>query len=366
MRAVPMLVVSMLPLTSGARPEFTREAVIPFQRDVPGLLAPGMIVTIYGNNLGPEPWCNERIPERGPYPEEACGVHVRVGGIPAQLMYVGAQQLNIKIPENAPKDGSAPIQVCVNAVCSSPVDMRFSTHTAFIRVQGTAYVHMPIWVEVQQPEPYPDMYYPCMFWPWDLGSIRFEVRRDGHHLRVPGVPIDTHTHGGLGQGGCPLAFREAPFRSRLPLHLVQQFDEPGVYSVRFTAWRYTPEHRPKIFSQSKWTDIVVEPFSILERKAWLRFEEQEAESATPAKLIADIIPSILAFRDENAAAVLKQLTKHPNTSVAEFARKSLPQFGGGADNLLWILWPNQTPQACPQWVTCRIPPGPAGLLENQE
>src|SRR5271154_1914427 len=115
------------------------------------LLAPGMIVTIYGEDLGPELQCPEPIPQNGPYPLETCGVRVLVDGRPAGLLYSGSKQINFKIPNDAPEDGSAPIQVCVHGACSDRVMVRFSLRKAFIRLVGHAYVHMPVWIEADQP-----------------------------------------------------------------------------------------------------------------------------------------------------------------------------------------------------------------------
>jgi len=102
----------------------------------PALLSPGIIVTIYGEDLGPEFQCPEPIAPNGPYPIETCGVRVLVDGRPAGLLFSGSKQINFKIPDDAPEDGSAPIQVCVHDACSDRVVVRFSSRKAFIHVVG--------------------------------------------------------------------------------------------------------------------------------------------------------------------------------------------------------------------------------------
>ncbi|MDQ6665412.1 MAG: hypothetical protein M3Z23_13590 [Acidobacteriota bacterium] len=212
-----------------------------------------MFIELYGEHLDPAPWCGEPIPQNGPYPTEACGVRVLVGATSASLLFVGEKQINLKIPADAPDEGAAPIQVCVREVCSPRVEVRFSTRKAYIRVQGEAYVHMPVWIEADQPASY-DIYYPYLPLPWAFGGYRFEVRRNGRLL-----PQTNPTQ--FGWTGVTVAPRDSP-RSRLPLHLLYRFDQPGAYSVRFSG----------AGSESDWTDIVVEPYSDTRRDLWLKAE----------------------------------------------------------------------------------------------
>jgi hypothetical protein len=130
----------------------------------PGLLRPGGILTIYGTNLGPR-ICSVPIPQNGPYPLETCGVRVTAGGLPAGLMYVSENQI-IELPEGLP-DALTPIQVYFGALRSDPAMAQFSTHTAFLHPRAPAYVHMPIWIEVDLPYPYRAPY-PCQPDPWNF------------------------------------------------------------------------------------------------------------------------------------------------------------------------------------------------------
>jgi hypothetical protein len=281
-----------------------------------------MILQIYGEHFA---GCYVSIPQNGPYPTEACGVRVLVGDAPAGLLFVSEKQVNLKIPADAPDEGTAPIRICVAGVCSDPVTFRFSSHKAYIAVQGTAYVHMPIWIEVDQPMPY-DIHYPYQTWPWDFGGYQLEVRRNGQPLPRVGPYVAA---GGVGIGivGGTVAPQDSP-RSRLPLHLVYRFDQPGTYSVKFTAWRPVPPNfrSQKIVCESDWTDIIVEPFSEAQRDRWLQAEAAKAKSATPGQLVGDVIPSLLALPDEKALVLLLPFLDHPNDLVRQFVRQSLSAF----------------------------------------
>jgi hypothetical protein len=294
-------------------PRFNREGLTQYPDGRPMLLAPGMIVTIYGQDLGPELQCPEPIPSNGPYPLETCGVRVLVDGRPAGLLFSGSRQINFKIPDDAPEDGSAPIQVCVRGTCSDPVMARFSLRKAFLHVAGHAYVHMPVWIDVDLPATH-GIYYPYSASSLDFGGNDLEVRHHGE----PFPPFRSS----IGLGNSTVAPKDSP-RGRLPLHLLYRFDEPGVYWVRYAA------RRDKDI-QSEWTEIVVEPYSDAQRAIWLEAEAAKARSASPGELVGHIIPSLLAWPDEAALSVLLTLMDHADGLVRDFARESLDLFDEAA------------------------------------
>lgn len=113
--------------SQAAAPKFTREGIRP-ARGNPKALAPSMVVELYGTGMAPDPWCGQERMPKTPYPREICGVRVLVGASPSELLYVSATQINLKIPTDAPVEGSAPFQVCIAKVCSDPVTMPFSAH----------------------------------------------------------------------------------------------------------------------------------------------------------------------------------------------------------------------------------------------
>jgi hypothetical protein len=337
-------------------PVFTRESIVPLRGNRAKLLAPGMVVELYGRHLTPEPWCGQNATPPAPYPVEVCGVRVMVGTSAAGLMFVGPGQINFKIPADAPAEGSSPIQVCVRGVCGAPVVMQFSTHKAFLRLRGAAAVHMPVWVEIDEPAPY-EVKYPCEDSPWSFGGYHFEVRRNGQPLAQAPLPKTT-----IGQvvsvparGGC----RAAAEPSALPLHLLYDFDEPGVYSVRFTATPLVGPISGTTICQSDWTDIAVEPYVGSKRDEWLQSMAEKVKSAPPEALMADVVPSLLAWPDDKALTVLLPLFALPRPAsgsdpmgdAGQFARYGLAAFSD--DLLRRIIPPDRLLSYCPPDGRCR-------------
>src|SRR3569833_1290704 len=96
-----------------APPSFTRDGVVPAHS-----LMPDDFVTIYGHFFdGP---CSQQPAAGGIYPTTMCGVQVTVGGSPAGLLAVLEQQINLKIPPEAPISGEEPVVVSVNGIRSAP------------------------------------------------------------------------------------------------------------------------------------------------------------------------------------------------------------------------------------------------------
>jgi len=354
-RIVRVLILFMAPVlfaqpAQTPTPVFTRENIVPLPGNRARTLSPGMVVELYGQHLAPETWCGANATPPAPYPVEVCGVRVLVGTSPAGLMFVGAGQVNFKIPADAPAEGSAPIQVCVRGVCSAPVAMKFRTHT-FIGLRGTAAVHMPVWVEIDEPPPY-EVQYPCADSPWSFDGYGFEVRRNGQLLAPAPMPKTTagQVYPGPRRGGC----RAAAELSALPLHLLYDFAQPGVYSVRFTATELTGPRKGTITCQSDWTDITVQPYSGAKRDEWLQSMAERVKSAPPEVLIADIIPSLLAWPDDKALAVLLPLAALPVPmgSPGQFARYALAAFSD--DLLRRVIPPDRLLDYCPPDGHCRV------------
>lgn len=120
---------------------------------------------------------------------------------------------------------------------------------------------------------------------------------------------------------------DAP-HSRLPLHLMYRFDQPGVYSMRLTAWKAVPPdpRNREVACQSNWTEFEVKPFSETQRTDWLQAEAAKISAATPGHLVGDIIPSLLAWPDEKALAILLRVVDHRDYLVRQFVRQSLDAF----------------------------------------
>jgi hypothetical protein len=350
---VPFLAASVLfaQAVETPTPVFTREGILPPGTNAARHLAPGNAVELYGRHLAPEPWCGENNTPPAPYPAAICGVQVLVGTIPAELLYVGTGQINFKIPAGAPAEGALSIQVCVRGACGDPVVVPLDTRAASLHLRGTAAVHMPVWIEIDAPPEYA-VRYPCADTPWNFDGYQFEVRRNGQPLVPATPPKDTMAHAAMG-GPCRAGAQPSP----LPLHLLYDLDRPGVYSVRFTAFEPGNPKTPAF--QSDWTDITVAPFDASQRDQWLQSMAVQVKSAPPETLIANVIPSLLAWPDEKALTVLLPLLALPapvSTSdrigyAGQFARYALAAFSD--EVLRTMIPPDRMLSLCPPNGRCR-------------
>jgi uncharacterized protein (TIGR03437 family) len=62
-------------------------------------IAPGMIATIFGNNLGPATGAYFQLDSTGAVPAQLAGISVTVGGAPAPILYAQDGQINFIIPQ---------------------------------------------------------------------------------------------------------------------------------------------------------------------------------------------------------------------------------------------------------------------------
>jgi len=218
---------------------------------------------------------------------------------------VNADQINFQIPAEAPAEGIVPIQVCVEAVCSDPVLMEFTSKDILLRFPGTAYVHMPIWIQVEIPMN-PDFDYPFNSCPWDFGGYDFEIRRDGHALSSIPKPECPHRTTG---------FFNLSRSSKLPLHLFYQFDSPGTYEIRLSGPILTADLTGVARTgYSDWTEITVEAHSEQLRDAWLGGIAKRADKPVEWRQSGDLIPSLLAWPDEKALTTLLRFLPPPPPS----------------------------------------------------
>jgi uncharacterized protein (TIGR03437 family) len=114
----------MLAAVGQNRPQVAAEGVVNAFSGSSGAVAPGEIVSIFGNGLGPvegfalslDPLTN-RLPTSGP------GVRVTWNGTPAPLYYLSANQLNVQVPYEIQGSAEANLVVTVAGLPSAPVTL---------------------------------------------------------------------------------------------------------------------------------------------------------------------------------------------------------------------------------------------------
>ena len=109
-----------------AAPVLTPNGTVhPYNALIGGALAPGTIVAIYGSNMATV----ATQPTTTPLPTKVNGTTVLMGGIPAPLFYVSANQINAQIPYEL--DASKQYQILVNAngALSTPQPLQLSAAT---------------------------------------------------------------------------------------------------------------------------------------------------------------------------------------------------------------------------------------------
>jgi hypothetical protein len=310
-------------------PSFSRESVLPAAGKHAQSLMPGDLVSIYGQHLAPTGGCTSGpVPSAGGYPTIVCETEVTVNGVPAGLLAVMEKQINLKIPDGAPTSGDAPIVVTVCGTSSAPVMVPFGKPKVILSLTGLAYVHMPVWVNLNRRFPYYGTLYPYSLLPENFGGGTFEVKRNGvpeKPVRIPrdGEPVMVN---GLLNGS--IARAESP-RGRLPLHLQYRFSEPGKYEIHFTGTRLEPDSQGRLrrvqVDESDWTEIEVLPYSDQQRRQWIR-EQVSKMSSAPGLLMGDVIPGLLAYPDELALSAILPELYNPDEQVRTFVATSIPMF----------------------------------------
>ncbi|HVX68035.1 MAG TPA: SBBP repeat-containing protein, partial [Bryobacteraceae bacterium] len=80
---------------------------------VAGRIAPGELISIYGQDLGPATPASFSFDSGGLAPKSLAGVEVSIGGIAAPVLYVSANQINTVVPFGIPS-GEAQAEVTLN------------------------------------------------------------------------------------------------------------------------------------------------------------------------------------------------------------------------------------------------------------
>jgi hypothetical protein len=296
-----------------AQPEFQASGIQPSFSKEPYPLAPGLLVTIYGNHLGPSAGCAVQPA----YPTQLCDTQVLIGGIPAELLYVSEKQINLKVPQSI-ADGTTEIRVVYQGQSSRAVTAPLAREDVRISLEGPARVGMPVWLKVVARDWDGGIDYPFRIDPSYFGCQEVEVRRAGQMLaRIKVRQEDVTSINGPGPCGSIGLPVEKPHGRRLPLHLQYRFDQPGTYEVRVTI--YTPQ--PAVI-HSQWTPIEILPANAGGRQRWLDWIGTQAPTDT-ANLITDYLPSILGMPDEQSLRLLLPYLYHEDTLVRQLAASAL-------------------------------------------
>src|SRR5581483_3456673 len=88
--------------------------------EVPGRIAPGEIVTIYGSGLGPASGTSFTVdPITGKVSFNVSGTQVYFDGRPAPVLYASANQVNVIVPYEEGTSGQSMMQVSYQGIATT-------------------------------------------------------------------------------------------------------------------------------------------------------------------------------------------------------------------------------------------------------
>src|SRR5664280_662060 len=337
---IPLAALVLGAAAAQEMPRINVDGVIPNQPGIQPPLKPGIEVSIYGQHLGPKTACTAGA---GGWSDvkQLCETAVTVGGVPAALLFVQDEQINLRIPYNVPTEGMVPFVVTRDGRASPAVPVRFAPYLAAITLSGIAYVDMPVWIELQLPDPlWHSLRYPVTIHPADFGGHQFEVRRHGVLLppnaarhALPMAGGGPGGYGTVGMGSLLGLPHEPKNPRRLPLHLLYRFDTPGTYEVRYVGYDFRYPMEKHVLARSPWIPIQFRPLPPGKRQAWLD-AMRSAQPGDPVEWLSDYLPSLLAVPDAAALPLLKDAVYHQNDLVRRYALYALFLF----DDTLLYSW----------------------------
>ena len=320
-------------------PSFERDRIFPSYGDRLVSLAPGLLVSIYGNYLGPSTACQgqaDTLHRQTPsplrpqqtfsdtliYPTSLCDTQVFVSDVPAGLLYVQERQINFQVPQAVAIEGSTEVRVVYRGQSAIVSGLRLGLELAVLSLERPAAVGMPVWLKVSMPEWKESVRYPFDIHPAGFRCQEVEVKRNGTLLPRSATLVSQSINGISGSGN-PCGFLGLPAESRhlgrIPLHLQYRFDQPGAYEVRF-AMRGVPQMPP--IATSDWTAIEILPANPDERKRWLTRIGREAPTGV-VDLLTDFLPDILGNPDDQSLQLLLEYLYHSDALVRQFAMYGL-------------------------------------------
>ena len=238
-------------------PSYSERSILPRAAAKPVPLLPGMLVSIYGEYLGPSAACIGQVDARRIYPNELCGVRVLVGGRPAGLLCDSDTQINFEVPRDTPTEGSTTVQVIYGDRAGPAITMKLGLEPTAVTVEGEAFTDMPLWVKISLPPTAPEpVWYPSnVDDPSDFRCNEIEVRRNGQLL--PRMALNTPIGGRIRRGDpCrSIAVESNAHPNALPVHLQYRFSEPGVYEIRYTqiSLPFGSIEPRRVLLRSQWT-----------------------------------------------------------------------------------------------------------------
>jgi uncharacterized protein (TIGR03437 family) len=111
-------------LDFGARGSMTLGSVIgaaSYQTSSTGVVAPGQVVVLFGNEIGPAALTTLRLTADGRVDTLLAVVRVLFDGVPAPLLYVSAKQLSAVVPYGVAPNGRTVVQVDYQGLRSNPL-----------------------------------------------------------------------------------------------------------------------------------------------------------------------------------------------------------------------------------------------------
>lgn len=162
----------MLAQAQPLAPAYSARTILPNGASQPSPLAPGMLVSIYGEHLGPERPCtgpadpsrresphplrpHQTLVETQVFPTRLCDTEVRVGNIAAGLLYVKAGLINFKMPQDVTIPGTTEVRVSYQGRSGPAVTVEMGKSPA---TEPAAALSEKIWSALQQVKwesPYP-------------------------------------------------------------------------------------------------------------------------------------------------------------------------------------------------------------------
>jgi hypothetical protein len=312
---------------TAAEPRFASNRVLPANSSRQIALEPGMIMSIYGEDLGPAEPCvgyadqhqretpNPLLPDplfanTLVYPKVLCGVQVRVGVQPAGLLYVSNKQINFKVPQETGIEGTAELRVIYQGQSSAPATLAVGLEKTHVFLDRPGYVGMPVWLRVELPlNRTGSIRYPYILGPAGFGCNVVEVRLSGVALKQ--IPQANWFKGGIIGGnmcGSYAVDTQPGLADLLPLHLLYRFEKPGIYEVRL--------------NRSAWTPIEILPQRPGQR-SYLLAEAAKNPPTDSGTILCDFLPNILGFSDDASFEILAPYLYHPFQGVRRYAQLAL-------------------------------------------